>query len=33
MNLYLFDEHKIILFTLPDKKIGNFWMTDGEGKS
>lgn len=33
MNLYLFDEHEIILFTLPDKKIGNFWMTDGEGKN
>ena len=31
MNLYLFDENEIILFTLPDKKIGNFWMTDQDG--
>lgn len=33
MNLYLFDEKEIISFTLPDKVIGNFWMTDGEGKN
>jgi len=31
MNLYLFDENEIVLFTLPDKKIGNFWMTDQDG--
>ena len=33
MNLYLFDEKEIILFTLPEKVIGNFWMTDGKGKN
>ena len=33
MNLYLFDEKEIVLFSLPDKKIGNFWMTDCEGKN
>jgi len=33
MNLYLFDEKEIITFTLPDKIIGNFWMTDREGKN
>jgi len=33
MNLYLFDEKEIILFTLPDKKIGNFWMVDSNGKN
>ena len=31
MNLYLFDEREIILFTLPDKVIGNFWMKDNDG--
>ena len=31
MNLYLFDEHEIILFTLPDKIIDDFWMTDEDG--
>ena len=33
MNLYLFDEKEIILFTLPEKKIGNFWMVDDDGKN
>lgn len=33
MNLYLFDEREIVLFTLPDKKIGNFWMTDNDGRN
>ena len=33
MNLYLFDEKEIVLFTLPDKIIGNFWMTDEEEKN
>ena len=33
MNLYLFDEKEIVLFTLSDKVIGNFWMPDGEGKN
>ena len=31
MNLYLFDEREIVIFTLPDKVIGNFWMTDSDG--
>ena len=33
MNLYLFDEREIVLFTLPENKIGNFWMTDENGKN
>ena len=33
MNLYLFDQNEIVIFNLPDKKIGNFWMTDNEGKN
>ena len=33
MNLYLFDEREIVLFTLPDKVIGNFWMIDCDGKN
>jgi len=33
MNLYLFADSEIILFTLPDKIIGNFWMTDNDGKN
>ena len=28
MNLYLFDDEKIITFNLPSKKVGNFWFTD-----
>ena len=33
MNLYLFDENVIVKFTLPIKKIGDFWMTDNDGKN
>ena len=33
MNLYLFDQTEIITFTLPGNKIGNFWMTDKNGKN
>ncbi len=33
MNLFLFDENTIITFTLPIKKVGNFWFTDGDGKN
>ena len=33
MNLYLFDEEEIILFNLPVKRIGNFWMTDNDDKN
>ncbi len=33
MNLYLFDENDIVRFILPIKKIGDFWMTDNEGKN
>lgn len=28
MNLYLFDENELIVFTLPKNIIGDFWMTD-----
>ena len=31
MNLYLFDEETIVTFSLPNKKIGNFWMVDNNG--
>lgn len=31
MNLYLFDDNKIVLFTLPSNMIGDFWMTDENG--
>ena len=33
MNLYLFDENKIVSFSLPVKVIGNFWMTNSYGKN
>ena len=33
MNLYLFDENKIVSFSLPVKVIGNFWMTNSFGKN
>ena len=33
MNLYLFYEEDIISFSLPSKKIGNFWLTDNNGKN
>ena len=33
MNLYLFDEETIVLFSLPYRKIGDFWMTDNNGKN
>ena len=33
MNLYLFYDEEIISFTLPSKKIGNFWLTDSNGKN
>ncbi len=33
MNIYLFDENSIITFSLPTKKIGNFWLTDDENKN
>ena len=33
MNLYLYDDEEIITFSLPVKKIGNFWMTDTENKN
>ena len=33
MNLYLFDEREIVLFNLPEKIIGNFWMTDNNEKN
>lgn len=33
MNLYFFDDNEIITFSLPIKRIGDFWMTDREGKN
>ena len=33
MNLYLFDEKEIILFNLPNKIIGNFWIKDSDNKN
>ena len=33
MNLYLFYDEEIITFSLPSKKIGNFWMCDNSGKN
>ncbi len=33
MNLYFFDDNNIITFTLPIKRIGDFWMTDSDGKN
>ncbi len=33
MNVYLFDDDRIIAFALPVKKIGNFWMKDTYNKN
>lgn len=33
MNLYLFDEKEIILFNLPNKIIGNFWIKDSDNRN
>ena len=33
MNLFLFDDDAIITFNLPDKKLGNYWMTDNSGNN
>ncbi|MBQ6284714.1 MAG: type VII secretion protein EssC [Bacilli bacterium] len=33
MNLYFFDDESIIMFNLPVKKIGNYWLTDSNGKN
>ena len=33
MNIYLFDENKIVTFNLPIKKIGNFWITDDKNEN
>ncbi len=33
MNLYLFDDLSIVNFSLPYKKIGNFWLTDNNDKN
>ena len=30
MNIYLFENNKIINFSLPAKKIGDFWLKDSE---
>jgi len=33
VNIYFYDKNKIINFVLPNKKIGNFWLADEEGKN
>ncbi len=33
MNLYLFDDDRIIIFTLPMKKVGNFWLKDDRNRN
>ena len=33
MNIYLFDNNKLITFELPIKKIGNFWLKDENNKN
>ena len=33
MNIYFYDKSKIIVFSLPNKKIGNFWLEDEIGKN
>ena len=33
MNIYIFDENKIISFSLPNKKVGNFGITDYENNN
>ncbi len=33
MNIYFYDKNKVINFSLPNKKIGNFWLADENGKN
>ena len=33
MNIYFYDKNKIINFSLPSKKIGNFWLADENDKN
>ena len=33
MNLYFLDSDELITFSLPNKVVGNFWMTDNEEKN
>ena len=33
MNIYLFDENRIITFELPVKRIGKFWLKDENNKN
>ena len=33
MNLYLFDDESVVLFSLPNTRIGDFWMTDNSNKN
>ena len=33
MNLYFLDSDELITFSLPNKTVGNFWMTDNEDKN
>ena len=33
MNIYLFDSNRIITFSLPAKRIGNFWLRDSQNNN
>ena len=33
MNVYLFENNEVITFSLPAKKIGDFWLKDSEGNN
>ncbi len=33
MNVYFLDTEELITFSLPNRVVGNFWMTDNEGKN
>ncbi len=33
MNLYFLDSHELVTFSLPNRIVGNFWMTDNNDKN
>ena len=33
MNIYLFDSNRIITFSLPAKRIGDFWLRDSQNNN
>ena len=33
MNIYLFDNNRIITFSLPAKRIGDFWLRDSQNNN